>query len=79
MRQDRRHTVEEENTPEHLPGRLGQGLCWILSFSRSQTSQLSPTEGESSRDEHGAEALEAVTESTGVVPISGTNVTARIG
>lgn len=72
------YDVEEEDTPEHLPGCLGKGLRGIGGLGRSQTSQFSAAESESSIHEHGAEALEAIRESTGVVPVASTNVSARI-
>lgn len=68
--------VEEEDTPEDLFDGGGQRLARVCGFGGSKTDQLSTGEGEGGGDEHAAKTLEAVVESTGVVPVSTANVVA---
>lgn len=62
------------DTPKHLLGSLGDRLEGVRGLRCRQPGQFSATEGEGSRDEHGAEALEAVSNRTRVVPVSRPNI-----
>lgn len=66
--------VEESDTPEDLLDGAGEGLDGVLGLGSGETDQLSSGERESSRDEDRAETLEAILESSRVVPVSGTPV-----
>lgn len=63
--------VEESNTPEDLLDGTRHSLDGVLGLGGSKTDKLSTGEGESSSDEDGAKALEAVGKGTGVIPCFG--------
>jgi len=66
--------VEQGDTPENLSDGTRERLQRVGSLGSSQTDQLGSGERESSSDEDGAETLEAVVESTRVVPETGAPV-----
>ena len=66
--------VEEGNAPEHLLGGEGNSLAGVRGLSGRETDKLGTTEGKGSDDEDTSEAIEAVLERTGVVPVLGTEV-----
>lgn len=66
--------VKEGDTPEHLLDGARKRLDGVLGLSSRQTDELSSGEGESSRDEAGAETAETVGESSRVVPERGAGV-----
>lgn len=66
--------VEEGDTPEHLLDGTGEGLDGVLGLGSRQTDELRAGEGESSRDEAGAETAETVSESSRGVPERGAGV-----
>lgn len=66
--------VEDGDTPEDLLNSTGHVLGGVVRLSSGETNQLGTGEGEGGSDEDGAEALEAVLECTGVVPVTSTPV-----
>jgi hypothetical protein len=66
--------VEQGDTPEDLLDGTGKSLDRVARLSGGETDKLSTGEGEGGSDEDGAEALEAVLESTGIIPVPGTPV-----
>lgn len=62
--------IEEEDTPEHLLGGLGNSLSGVGRLGSSKTAKLRSREGESSGREDTGKTVEAVVEGTGIVPIS---------
>lgn len=66
--------VEEGDTPEHLLDGTRKRLDGVAGLSSGKTDQLSSGEGESSSDEDGAEATEAVGESARILPKLATRV-----
>lgn len=51
-----------------------QGFARVDSLGGRQTDQFGPRKGEGSRDENGAEPLEAIVEGAGVGPVAATNI-----
>jgi hypothetical protein len=69
-----RNNVEESNAPEDLLGCLGNSLARIIALCRSETNELSTSEGKGGYDENGTKALKAVLERTGIAPVFTTNI-----
>lgn len=66
--------VEEEDSPESLLRRPGDGLPGVVRLSGSETDELCSTEGKGCGDEDRAETTEAVPESAWLVPVLDTDV-----
>lgn len=66
--------IEEGDSPEDLFDGAGHSLDGIARLCCSKTDKFSTGKGERSRDEDGAESLEAVLKGTWVVPVAGTPV-----
>lgn len=64
----------QSDTPEDLFDGPGKRLGGVLGLSSSQANKFRSTKGEGSGDEHGAKALEAIAESTRVIPSARTPV-----
>ncbi len=62
--------IEQGNTPKDLLDGAGQRPEGIRGLGGSKTNQLRTGKRERCRDKHRAEALEAILEGTGVVPVS---------
>lgn len=71
--------VEDADTPDYLTSRFGNRPLGVLGFRSSQSSEFGSTKGKRCCDEHGTESLKAVNESSGIVPISGSEVASRSG
>jgi hypothetical protein len=69
-----RNNVEESNAPEDLFGGLGNSLAGVIALSRSETNELSTSEGKGGYNENGTKARKAVLKRAGVAPVFTTNV-----
>lgn len=66
--------VEEEDTPEDLLSGARDRLPWVGGLGSSKTNKFGSAKRESSSNENRAEAVEAVSEGTGLVPVLGAQV-----
>ena len=66
--------VEQRNTPEYLLDGSWERLARVRCLGSSQTNQFSSSESKGSVDEGTAETLEAMVESTGIMPVFATDI-----
>lgn len=76
--EEERDNVEQTDTPEDLLCGFRNGLTRIHGFGSSETHEFCSTKGERCSDEDGAEALESVCKSPGIMPVTGSNITSFI-